>query len=394
VVRTIAGVIFLSVVFLRKHAAPRGTTTKIFRRVEPNAEATAEKSLARVEAAARFALAFREQAAGCSVVFFFGRRTTQERSVKVFSGNSNKTLAKAICDAIGTELGKSIVSTFPDGETFVKIEDNVRGEDVFIVQPTSPPTNQNYMELFIMMDALRRASAKRITAVLPFYGYARQDRKDQPRVPITAKLVANLIVAAGANRILTMDLHAQQIQGFFDIPVDHLYAAPVMYDYLRSKHLQDLVVVSPDVGGLKMAHAYAQVLEAGLAIVAKRRKSATDVESMAVIGEVRGKTILLVDDLTETAGTLTAAAALLKKKGARQILACVSHAILNDLGIERLRKSSIDELVTTDTVFRPPIDGVKITTLSVAGLLGEAIKRIHSNSSVNSLFEFKGGRTS
>jgi ribose-phosphate pyrophosphokinase len=314
--------------------------------------------------------------------------------VKVFSGNSNKSLAKAICEAIGIELGKSIVSTFPDGETFVKIEDNVRGEDVFIVQPTSPPTNQNYMELFIMMDALRRASAKRITAVLPFYGYARQDRKDQPRVPITAKLVANLIVAAGANRILTMDLHAQQIQGFFDIPVDHLYAAPVMYDYLRSKSLQNLVVVSPDVGGLKMAHAYAQVLEAGLAIVAKRRKSATDVESMAVIGEVRGKTILLVDDLTETAGTLTAAAALLKKKGARQILACVSHAILNDLGIERLRKSSIDELVTTDTVFRPSIDGVKITTLSVAGLLGEAIKRIHSNSSVNSLFEFKGGRTS
>ena len=316
------------------------------------------------------------------------------RSVKVFSGNSNKTLANAICEAIGIELGKSIVSTFPDGETFVKIDDNVRGEDVFIMQPTSPPTNHNYMELFIMMDALRRASAKRITAVLPFYGYARQDRKDQPRVPITAKLVANLIVAAGANRLLTMDLHAQQIQGFFDIPVDHLYAAPVMYDYLRSKNLQNLVVVSPDVGGLKMAHAYAQVLEAGLAIVAKRRKSATDVESMAIIGEIRGKTILLVDDLTETAGTLTAAAALLKKKGARQILACVSHAILNDLGIERLRKSNIDELVTTDTVFRPPIDGVKITTLSVAGLLGEAIKRIHSNSSVNSLFEFKGGRTS
>jgi len=314
--------------------------------------------------------------------------------VKVFSGNSNKALANAICQGIGIELGKSVVSTFPDGETFVKIDDNVRGEDVFIVQPTCPPTNHNYMELFIMMDALRRASAKRITAVLPFYGYARQDRKDQPRVPITAKLVANLIVAAGANRILTMDLHAQQIQGFFDIPVDHLYAAPVMYDYLRSKNLQELVVVSPDVGGLKMAHAYAQVLEAGLAIVAKRRKSATDVESMAIIGEIRGKTILLVDDLTETAGTLTAAAALLKKKGARQILACVSHAILNDLGIERLRKSNIDELVTTDTVFRPPIDGVKITTLSVAGLLGEAIKRIHSNSSVNSLFEFKGGRTS
>ena len=245
-----------------------------------------------------------------------------------------------------------------------------------------------------MMDALRRASALRITAVLPFYGYARQDRKDQPRVPITAKLVANLLVAAGADRVLTMDLHAQQIQGFFDIPVDHLYAAPVMYDYLKLQKVDNLVVVSPDVGGLKMAHAYSQVLGAGLAIVAKRRKSATEIESMAVIGEIRGKSILMVDDLTETAGTLTAAAALLKKKGARQIRACVSHAILNDLGIQRLRKSNIDELITTDTVFRPPIDGVKITTLSVAGLLGEAIRRIHNNASVNSLFEFKGGRTS
>jgi ribose-phosphate pyrophosphokinase len=276
----------------------------------------------------------------------------------------------------------------------VKIEENVRGEDVFIVQPTSPPTNHNLMEMFIMVDAVRRASAMRITTVLPFYGYARQDRKDQPRVPITAKLVANLLVAAGANRILTMDLHAQQIQGFFDIPVDHLYAAPVMYEYLKTKNLTDLVVVSPDVGGLKMAHAYSQVLGCGLAIVAKRRKSATEVESMAVIGEIRGKNILLVDDLTETAGTLTQAAALLKKKGAKKILACVSHAILNSVGIERMRKSVIDELITTDTVQRPAIDGVKITTLSVAGLLGEAIKRIHNNSSVNSLFEFKGGRTS
>jgi ribose-phosphate pyrophosphokinase len=213
-------------------------------------------------------------------------------------------------------------------------------------------------------------------------------------VPITAKLVANLIVAAGANRILTMDLHAQQIQGFFDIPVDHLYAAPVMYEYLKKKNLKNLVVVSPDTGGLKMAHAYSQVLEAGLAIVAKRRKNATDVESMAVIGDIKGKNILLVDDLTETAGTLTEAASLLKKKGARQILACVSHAILGETGIQRLRNSSIDELITTDTVQRPDIDGVKITTLSVAALLGEAIKRINSNSSVNSLFEFKGGRTS
>ncbi|HVY69686.1 MAG TPA: ribose-phosphate pyrophosphokinase [Verrucomicrobiae bacterium] len=314
--------------------------------------------------------------------------------MKVFSGTSNQPLAKAICDYIGIELGKCAVSSFPNGETFAKIEENVRGEDVFLMQSTSPPTNHHLMEMFIMMDALRRASASRITTVMPFYGYARQDRKDQPRVPITAKLVANLIVAAGANRMLTMDLHAQQIQGFFDIPVDHLYAAPVMYDYLKKKKLPSLVVVSPDVGGLKMAHAYSQVLDAGLAIVAKRRKSATEIEATTVIGEIRGKNILMVDDLTETAGTLTAAAALMKKKGAKQILACVSHAILNDLGIDRLRKSAIDELITTDTVLRPAIEGLNITTLSVARLLGEAIKRIHSNSSVTSLFEFKGGRTS
>ncbi|MBI3191472.1 MAG: ribose-phosphate pyrophosphokinase, partial [Pedosphaera parvula] len=251
--------------------------------------------------------------------------------MKVFSGTSNAPLTEAICKYIGIEPGKSVVSAFPDGETFVKISENVRGEDVFIVQSTSPPTNHNLMELFIMIDALRRASASRITAVLPFYGYARQDRKDQPRVPITAKLVANLLVAAGTSRVLTMDLHAQQIQGFFDIPVDHLYAAPVMYDYLKKQSLPDLVVVSPDVGGLKMAHAYSQTLEAGLAIVAKRRKSATEIESMTVIGEIRGKTVLLVDDLTETAGTLTTAAALLKKRGAKRVFACVSHAILNDL---------------------------------------------------------------
>ena len=314
--------------------------------------------------------------------------------MKVFSGTANEPLARAICKSMGVELGKCNITPFPDGETFVRIEENVRGEDVFIIQPTSPPTNHNLMEMFIMIDALRRASAARITAVMPFYGYARQDRKDKPRVPITAKLVANLLVASGTNRVLTMDLHAQQIQGFFDIPVDHLYAAPVMYDYLKQKNLKNLTIVSPDVGGLKMAHAYSQTLEGELAIVAKRRKSATEVESMAVIGEIDGRNILIVDDLTETAGTLTQAALLLKKKGAQSIMACVSHAILNDVAIERLRNSVIDELITTDTVQRPAIDGVKITTLSVAGLLGEAIKRIHNNSSVNSLFEFKGGRTS
>src|SRR5689334_22681865 len=206
------------------------------------------------------------------------------------------------------------------------------------------------MELFIMIDALRRASAARITAVLPFYGYARQDRKDQPRVPITAKLIANLLVASGVNRILTMDLHAQQIQGFFDIPVDHLYAAPVMYEYLKKKNIPNLVVVSPDVGGIKMAYAYSQFLGTELAIVAKRRRTASDVESMGIIGEIDGKNVLMVDDLTETAGTNTQAATLLRNSGAKKVFACVSHAILNDIGIERLRKSNIDELITTDTV--------------------------------------------
>ncbi len=354
-----------------------------------------------------FTIALARAGADCySVETFFGKVTVAGgflfcrqhlifiAIVKIFSGTSNLPLAKSICTSIGMELGKCAVTSFPDGETFVKIEENVRGEDVFIIQSTSPPTNHHLMEMFIMMDAVRRASATRITSVMPFYGYARQDRKDQPRVPITAKLVANLLVAAGANRILTMDLHAQQIQGFFDIPVDHLYAAPVMYDYLKKKGIKDLLVVSPDVGGLKMAHAYSQVLNTDLAIVAKRRKNALEIESMTVIGEIKGKNVLMVDDLTETAGTLTTAAALLKKKGAKKIYACVSHAILNEIGIERLRKSNIDELITTDTVLRPAIDGIKINTLSVAGLLGEAINRIHSNSSVTSLFEFKGGRTS
>jgi ribose-phosphate pyrophosphokinase len=312
--------------------------------------------------------------------------------VKIFSGTANEPLARAICKKIGIPLGACTIKAFPDGETFVKIDENVRGEEVFVVQPTSPPTNHNLMELFIMIDALKRASAKRITAVVPFYGYARQDRKDQPRVPITAKLVANLLVAAGANRILTMDLHAQQIQGFFDIPVDHLYAAPVMYAYLKKKKIPDLIVVSPDVGGLKMAHAYSQILGVDLAIVAKSRKSATEVEAIALIGEVKGRNCLLVDDITETCGTLVSASNFLKKQGAKKILACVSHAVLSPIGIERLKNSVIDELITTDTVSRPRIDGVKLTTLSVANLLGEAIKRIHSNQSVNSLFAFKNGR--
>ena len=282
------------------------------------------------------------------------------------------------------------MSTFPDGETFVKIEENVRGEDIFIIQPTSPPTNHNLMELFIMIDAALRASAARITAVLPFYGYARQDRKDQPRVPITAKLVANLLVAAGASRILTMDLHAQQIQGFFDIPVDHLYASPVFFDYLKNhKKLEKLIVISPDVGGMKMAAAYADVLGVALGLVAKKRKSATHVEALNVVGDVAGCDVLLVDDITETAGTLTAAAKILREHGAANITAAVSHCILNEAAFERLKSGLIDELITTNST---PIDtrGLPITVLSVAKLLGQAIIRINSNESVTGLFRIKG----
>ncbi|MBQ7589641.1 MAG: ribose-phosphate pyrophosphokinase [Verrucomicrobia bacterium] len=308
------------------------------------------------------------------------------KTVKIYSGNSNPALAKAICDYIGISLGRCDVTQFPDGESFVKIDENVRGSDVFVIQSTCPPANHYLMELFIMIDALKRASAARITAVIPFYGYARQDRKDQPRVPITAKLVANLLVAAGANRVLTMDLHAQQIQGFFDIPVDHLYANPVLLDYIKTLKTDNLVVVSPDVGGIKKAYNIAAVLDKPLAIVSKRRKSAHEVEATTLIGDVKDKDVLLVDDLTETAGTLTSAADLLKREGARKVLACVSHALLNDIGVQRLRNSVIDELITTDSVPNQPVEGINLKVISVASLLGEAIVRIHKNLSVTSLF--------
>lgn len=306
--------------------------------------------------------------------------------LRIFSGSAHRQLAQRICAYIGAELGDATVTSFPDGETFVKINENIRGRDVFIVQPTCPPTNQNLMELLIMVDAARRASADRITAVLPFFGYARQDRKDQPRVPITAKLIANLLVAAGVNRVLTMDLHAQQVAGFFDIPVDHLYAAPVIIRHLRSMDLSDLMVVSPDVGGIKMAQAYAQALNTGLAIVAKRRKSPTETEAVNVIGEVEGKRIFLIDDLTETAGTLSSAAKLLKAHGAREIFAGVSHAVLSELAIDRLKKSEISELICTNSVPVRSGDGFPITTLCIAELLGEGIKRIHGDESVTDLF--------
>jgi ribose-phosphate pyrophosphokinase len=269
----------------------------------------------------------------------------------------------------------------------VKIKENIRGRDVFVVQSICKPPNENLMELLIMIDAMKRASVARITAVLPFYGYARQDRKDQPRVPITAKLVANLLVAAGANRVLTMDLHAQQIQGFFDIPVDHLYSAPVLAKYLREKNLKNPVVVSPDTGGVKAAYAYSQMLECGLAIVAKQRKSAREVESFTLVGDVAGCTAIMVDDLTTTAGTLCSAAKLLKDNGAGDIYAAVCHATITEMGIDRLKKSPIKELIVTDTVPLIDVRGFPFTVLSVADLLGEAILRIHENQSVTSLFK-------
>ena len=295
-------------------------------------------------------------------------------------------MADRIAVAAGVELCGVDITRFPDGEIFVKLRDNVRGDDLFLVQSVAVNPNDYLMELLIMIDAAKRASAKRITAVLPYYGYARQDRKDQPRVPITAKLVANLLVAAGANRVLCMDLHAQQIQGFFDIPVDHLYAAPVIVKYLRSQNLNNLVVVSPDAGGLKMADAYSKLLDAGIAVVGKQRKNATDVEANHLVGDVEGCNTLIVDDMTSTAGTLTAAAGLLKKAGAKSIRAAVSHSLLTEKGIERLKDSPIDELVTTDSVPQREWEDFNIMVLSVADTLAEAICRIHNDQSVSSLF--------
>ena len=306
--------------------------------------------------------------------------------MKLLSGNAHPALAKAIADYIGEPLGGVQISRFPDGEIFVKIVENIRGEDLFIIQPTCYPPNENLMELLIMIDAAKRASAHRITPVFPFYGYGRQDRKDQPRVPITAKLVANLLTAAGADRIIAMDFHAQQIQGFFDIPVDHLFASPVIVKHLRERNLKDLVVVSPDPGGLKMAYAYSNMLGAGLAIVGKQRKSATEVEAINVVGDVEGRNVLLVDDLTTTAGTLTSAAKLLKQRGALSIKAAVTHCLVTEQGTERLRASPIEELITTDSVPPRSLDGFPMTVLTVADLLGETILRVHNNQSVTSLF--------
>jgi ribose-phosphate pyrophosphokinase len=305
----------------------------------------------------------------------------------VFSGTANIPLTQKIVDYIGIGMGNIHFSRFPGGEIFVKIEEDVRGKDVFVIQPTSEPPNENLMELLIILDTLKRSSARRITAVLPFYGYARQDRKDQPRVPITAKLVANLITTAGADRVLTMDLHASQIQGFFDIPLDHLFAVNIFVDYFKNKGIENVVVVSSDVGGVKMARAYAKRMDANLAIVDKRRVSDTEVETLHIMGDVEGKNAVIVDDLVATAGSLVEAVGALKKAGALVIYAAITHPVLAGPAISRIEQSSLMELVVTDTI--PLNDSKKhpkIKVLTVASLLGEAIKRIHNEESVSSLF--------
>ena len=307
----------------------------------------------------------------------------------VVTGNANPELARKICRYLKIRLSECLVGRFSEGEIRVKIEENIRGKDVFVIQPTCTPVNDSLMELLIIIDALKRASGKRITAVMPYYGYARQDRKDQPRVPITAKLVANLITVAGADRVLTMDLHAGQIQGFFDIPLDHLFAVGVMVEYFKKLKLSDLVVVSPDVGGIKMARAYAKRLEAGLAIVDKRRISPESTEAVHILGDVEGKNVLLVDDLISTGSSLIEAVEILSQRGAKEILAAITHGVLCGSALERIEKcKKLKELVITDSI---PLDdakkNIRIKVLSAAELFGEAIKRIHGEESVSSLFD-------
>lgn len=312
-----------------------------------------------------------------------------KNNILIFSGTANKKLAVDICKNLKVKLGNASVDTFSDGEIRVKINQNVRGHDVFIVQPTSCPSNHNLMEMLILIDAVKRASAQRITAVLPYFGYARQDRKDQPRVPITAKLVANLLTTAGADRILTIDLHAGQIQGFFDIPLDHLFAFTIFAEYIRKLKLdKNLVLVSPDVGGIKTARAYAKRLKCGLAIVDKRRVNDREAEAMHIMGDdVKGKNAVIVDDMVATAGSLVEAVEAIKKQGALSVYAAISHAVLCGPAIERIKRSQLKELVVTDTI--PLTDDKKlknIKVLSVASLLGEAIKRIHQEESISVLF--------
>ena len=308
--------------------------------------------------------------------------------LKVFSGSAHPQLSKEIADFLGIPLGQARLRRFPDSEVSFQIDENIRGADVFIVQPTSNPVDQHIMEMLVMIDAFRRSSAARITAVIPYYGYARQDRKDKPRVPISAKLVANLLSAAGTNRVLTMDLHKAQIQGFFDIPVDHLFAAPVIVEYLARMHHPKLTIVSPDAGGAERARAYAKRLGAELAVVDKRRTEDGTAEVMNVIGDVEGRTCILQDDIIDTAGPIQKAALALKASGAERVLACAVHGVLSGPALDRIEQSPLDELIVTNTI---PLrgdaqDSRKIVVLSVARLLGQAIQSIHEETSVSSLF--------
>ena len=309
--------------------------------------------------------------------------------IKIFAGNSNRPLAEAICRYLEVPLGQAVVGRFSDGEVQVEITENVRGGDVFVVQSTCMPTNDHLMELLLMLDAFKRASARRITAVVPYYGYARQDRKVAPRVPISAKLVADLITTAGAARVLSLDLHAGQIQGFFNVPVDNVYGTPVLLNYLRDRVAgHEVTVISPDAGGVERARAFAKRLGGNLAIIDKRRTRANEVGEMRIIGEVGRRVGVIVDDMIDTAGTLCAAADVVRRAGSPLVLACVTHSVLSGPAIERLRKSELDELVTTDTIpLRPDAAALeKIRVLSVAPLLGEAILRTHEEASISSLF--------
>ena len=308
--------------------------------------------------------------------------------IKLLTGNSNRTLAGEIAEVLKIPVSEATVSTFSDGEITVQINENIRGCDVFVVQSTCMPVNNNIMELLLIIDALKRASASRITAVIPYYGYARQDRKAQPRVPISARMIADLIIAIGAHRVLTIDLHAGQIQGFFDIPVDHLYASPVISEYVKKKYVNDTVVVSPDAGGVERARAFAKRLNASLAIIDKRRERANVSQVMHVIGDVKGKDAILFDDMIDTAGTITQAAAALCENGARKVVAACTHAVLSGPAIDRINASKLIEVIVTNTI--PMDDKIKqcskLTVLSVAPLMGEAIKRIHEETSISSLF--------
>ena len=309
-------------------------------------------------------------------------------SICILAGNSNRPLTENICKILGCPLGSGDVKHFSDGETSVDIHESIRGKDIFIVQSTCSPTNEHLMELLVMLDATKRASAKRVTAVIPYFGYARQDRKASPRAPITAKLIANLLTVAGADRVLTMDLHAGQIQGFFDIPVDNLYAKPVMIQYIRDRFPEDLCIVAPDAGGVERARAYAKPFKADLAIIDKRRERANESNVMHIIGDVKGKICLIVDDIVDTAGTLTNGAMALLENGARKVASCCTHGVLSGPAISRLMESGIEELIITDTI---PLGEKakacgKITVLTVAPLLAEAIKRIYTGASVSELF--------